>query len=447
MCRQTRLEANGAARKLAASCDLSAVRPLLDDDLRRAIASLEVSTSAIEKQTALLKQQWQYLDEHGQESGKTRAAQTKAAERLDNSATLEEQQLRLATEELIQEISKKLSMQQHQLQSRMKSTTGSITERLKDDDRALNRVEKVAATLATVETAGGPDKEVSSRAASLASILAHLRTETLQSRLDRVYLETLYDTSAASRLASAGVEHDEIAMQQKSLQDELDSLYSEIQGLAAMSVEQEFKAPIMEFVTARERIRQETTEAQHVYVLDTLATLTRNLTTTAEDIETYQAYRTALSAVAKTLPAISELFPKQKPESEAESDLSTAQLDTLLRHAGLPTSSAPSLSTALKDRLLRLMSSPAFPSTSNKAILAALYPFDQTHQLLTGALHADSTTGKPSLTDAEMENILREVEAQVAGLGKAIETTNIDMAGVSEYNMDIEKGFVERWAG
>lgn len=265
--RQAKLEANGTARKLAANHDLSHVRPLLDEDLRTAIRSLETSTSAIEKQTAQLKQQWQYLETHGHELGKLQALQKKTTEKLERNSTLEEQHVRIASEELIQDISAKLSSYQSGVQSRSKVAPTKISELLNHDDRILSKISKVATSLTPDD---GSHEEASLRTDSLASTLAHFRTKTLQCRLDRLYLETLHE-----EFASRPAEEENLAeteLQQKSLEEELDSLYPEIHDLASMSVEQEFKAPIMSTLAAQSRMRHEMSEGQRRYVCHTLIT-------------------------------------------------------------------------------------------------------------------------------------------------------------------------------
>lgn len=51
------LERNGTFRHLAASHDLSLVRPILDDEFQTAVTTLRASTVAIERQNGVVKSQ------------------------------------------------------------------------------------------------------------------------------------------------------------------------------------------------------------------------------------------------------------------------------------------------------------------------------------------------------------------------------------------------------
>lgn len=55
--RYQRLERNGIVQDLAASHDLSLIRPILDDEIQTAVTTLRASTLAIERQNDVLKGQ------------------------------------------------------------------------------------------------------------------------------------------------------------------------------------------------------------------------------------------------------------------------------------------------------------------------------------------------------------------------------------------------------
>lgn len=138
-----------------------------------------------------------------------------------------------------------------------KGIVPSITSKLKEDDRALQRFEKSASGLDSTEE----DGKISERAMDLATKLADYVAEEVHCRLDRIYLETLQSGSNTTN-GEIEDEADLIA----SLENELDSLYPEIGILAELCTKQQFKSPILRELKNRHGQLQSTSEEKLDYV-------------------------------------------------------------------------------------------------------------------------------------------------------------------------------------
>jgi hypothetical protein len=111
-----------------------------------------------------------------------------------------------------------------------------VTNRLKEDDRAFSVVERPMPELGATEEANTIRKRVE----MVASSLAQLVSEEVYCRLDRVYMETILSNECDS-IGSVGKEDQQIT----SLEEELESLYSEVGVLAEMSTKQQFSERIL----------------------------------------------------------------------------------------------------------------------------------------------------------------------------------------------------------
>lgn len=123
-----------------------------------------------------------------------------------------------------------------------KDLANVVDEALQSDDKLLSSLQKLGWELET------EDYEETDTVAQLREICARLikyTVECIRTKLDRTYLESLQSLSKSGPDNEASVE--EI----KALQDELESLYSEILPVAQMSVEQQWLEPSLRSLTAK----------------------------------------------------------------------------------------------------------------------------------------------------------------------------------------------------
>lgn len=123
-----------------------------------------------------------------------------------------------------------------------KELTNLAEEALQSDDKLLSSLQKLGWELET------EDREETEAVGQLREICARLikyTVECIRTKLDRTYLESLQSSSKAGSDNQAPKE--EIA----ALQDELESLYSEILPVAQMSVEQQWLEPSLSSLSTK----------------------------------------------------------------------------------------------------------------------------------------------------------------------------------------------------
>lgn len=123
-----------------------------------------------------------------------------------------------------------------------KDLTNVVDEALQSDDKLLSSLQKLGWELET------EDHEETDTVTQLREICARLikyTVECIRTKLDRTYLESLESLSKSGSDSQTSME--EI----RALQDELESLYSEILPVAQMSVEQQWLEPSLRSLTAK----------------------------------------------------------------------------------------------------------------------------------------------------------------------------------------------------
>jgi hypothetical protein len=103
---------------------------------------------------------------------------------------------------------------------------------LKQDDKSLATLE---ALMSTIKVRGN-DASTVKRTSHLSAMLSDYVTEEIHYRLDRLYLETIQADAGSGALDGAA---------STALEEELESLYPEIELLAEMSTRQQFHEPIL----------------------------------------------------------------------------------------------------------------------------------------------------------------------------------------------------------
>lgn len=123
-----------------------------------------------------------------------------------------------------------------------KDLTSIVDEVLQSDDKLLSSLQKLGWELET------EDREETENVAQLREICARLikyTVECIRTKLDRSFLESLRSFSKSG--AEDRAPGEDIA----ALQDELESLYSEILPVAQMSVEQQWLEPSLRSLSAK----------------------------------------------------------------------------------------------------------------------------------------------------------------------------------------------------
>jgi Ulp1 family protease len=125
----------------------------------------------------------------------------------------------------------------------------SAAESLRSDDHELQEL----ASLVSLEP--DDEKELEAKVTALTEKLIDLNREEIECRLNRVYLQGLAEQAAENKY-----KQDEL--EEKELEQDLKSLHMEVPDVAAMSVVQEFKSPLLQALTKQQNRRNE--KARHM---------------------------------------------------------------------------------------------------------------------------------------------------------------------------------------
>ncbi|KAK1090648.1 hypothetical protein LTR48_007887, partial [Friedmanniomyces endolithicus] len=209
-------------------------RPLSDSDFEAAIASLEASTAAIDKQCQLLETQKQALTEL--KARNTNRDGSTAARDRQKKLVREKAQLDFAVDELADALQSKLQASIKQIDATVSSLPLSIDRILEKDDRILDGLQKLLPKLSDT----GADQDVCEEVDRLCQALTVLSVQEIRLRMDDAYR-----ASAGSPANETNGQTVEIERQRQSLRLELDELSQEIDSLATMAVDGQFRVPIL----------------------------------------------------------------------------------------------------------------------------------------------------------------------------------------------------------
>lgn len=242
-CSYAVLERSGKAESLAGSTDLALVQPINDQEIKDAIDALNRSTEAITKQTDTLRQQQDALERLVANNGKI----------VDSRNILELKQRhkwrtdRKALSTNVELLSQGLDYHISELEQQNKGAGGNlhktVDEMLHSDDRLLASLQKLGWEL---ETEDPEEQEGVNKLRDICARLIKYTVEGIRTRMDRLYLESIQSFKPSSDNERAP--QDEV----KALQEELESLYSEILPVAQMSVEQQHLEPSLRSLSARD---------------------------------------------------------------------------------------------------------------------------------------------------------------------------------------------------
>ncbi|KAI9771986.1 MAG: hypothetical protein M1835_006325 [Candelina submexicana] len=466
----SKLEKNGMVKEISSGQDLATVHPMGDSDLRAAIAALQSSTAAIEKHTETLKKQRHALDDLVDQNGTETKARKRTADKRVKKHVSEKQHADLVVEELSQSINSQLAAAQQEMKSSNAALMPAVTELLKKDDRMLAGLEK----LATNEDVSKDQGKLAAKVEHLCSMLATLKTQAIQCRLDYIYLETLNRPNSANHHSSTDDEAELL-----SLQEELDSLYSEITPVAEMAIQQEFQGPIVHAIHDKECKANTQAEIRFEYVSSTLAYLITKLDTITAHMRDHHSHACALRQLSNA--AYSELgSPVLEHISSPSKSSSPTRRQGVVREAGSPkyssihrSQSPPCreaephwqllkslgihkfrgeeqdeldgiLSAEVAERNGKLLSSiEGLESSIVSALTAHVGDADMALQLLLDTLYVDTQYHDVHLSHDISTAEINSLAQQVSDLGKGMSGLDLDVLQRQDKRRE---QFIERWS-
>ncbi|PVH81258.1 hypothetical protein DL98DRAFT_490263 [Cadophora sp. DSE1049] len=464
------LTKSGEAEKLAAQ-DLSLVQGLNDQEIQSAIEELKRSTAAIEKQSEALRLQQNAMNALVKSEKRTSQARSHTEKGQLRKWDVEKGHITAAIEELSQSLTYQTTDLEQQCKASEAGVKQTVDSILKSDDKLLLSLQKLSSDL---EPGRSDDDEIIARIRELCARLIKHTVEGIRTRLDRVYLEGL----AGSKASTDHAEEEEA----NDLQEELESLYSEILPVAQMSAEQQFLEPALRAIAASDGQGQERTVKAVKYIHDCMIFLVNRIETFLERAEESQCHKMALKAVldsANKELSRSESTPVVKPSSptrpntqrrrKSSSSQSTLRVRNTRRSSGhfdediepeqqlarnlgvtLPAEGvsdherANLLERMLTERMTRLEGHAAsLQSTTESSISSHLLDARMTLGLLHDSLLSESLYHKVQLLDPTLEAAVNEFEHDVQELQDDLEA--VDLHSLQARNVHREQ-LIERWS-
>ncbi|EGU82443.1 hypothetical protein FOPG_04193 [Fusarium oxysporum f. sp. conglutinans race 2 54008] len=306
----TALDKSGQVDRLADLHDLGEVQAVNEDDIRAAIEELNRSTATISKQTETLKQQRDALarlvkkrdeaesqrrDLEEARLNKTKHALKKLVFEVDGEA--QSLEYRVADLEQIAKDSR----------SNLKKTVDTVFQ---SDDKLLSSLQKLGWELDQQD----PEEEKTiEKLRETCMRLIKTTVETLRTRLDRIYLEAILAAERSGDVKTATQED------VKALEEELESLYSEILPVAQMSAEQQHLEPALKSTNAQSGQSIHRSAVAVSYVNECLDYLVERITLLTDRVETLKSHNAAASSIIATAKAevSASLSPEKKKSIRA----------------------------------------------------------------------------------------------------------------------------------
>ncbi|KAJ5591741.1 uncharacterized protein N7459_002110 [Penicillium hispanicum] len=454
----TKLESSGALQAILLDPDLGATRPFLEDDIRTAIAALETSTAAVKKQTQTLSAQCEKIRSHLRRQESLDQDRTRDIARLRKKHEAERQNTTVTANELSDELEASFRTATDQTGAENRRILSLLSTRLKQDDKTLASLEESAAGIKST----GNNASTVKRAAHLSAMLADHTSEEIHYRLDRLYLEAVQESSPAPHNLTT------MNVSITALEEELGSLYSEIEILAEMTTKQRFHEPILREIHNEHNQLHAASQQKMEQMLDILIGMTlskRAFKSQIADRESscelmeqfailYQNEVTSQlvaqppsrreSLRRRSLQAGVFLAATRHPDSIPEQPI----LENLLRRIGL--SSGSVLRPRAEDggahelhekRAYMVEALVNLGAVADSPITAHLTPSDNTSSLLASSLLANSNF-ETSLRDSGQEEALLSLEAELASLQKGVQ--GLDLEVLHRRNQTQDR-LLERW--
>ncbi|KAL4869980.1 hypothetical protein BDV12DRAFT_166773 [Aspergillus spectabilis] len=457
----SKLKDSGTLPVLLSDANFDSTRPLLDEDLQKAIEALDVSTAEIQKQTDVLTSQYEIINRQHKRDNDRESRQTREVERLRQKHDVGRQNTAAASSELAHELEVSLKNESERSTMEGKKILSILTTRLKENDKLLSDMEKLVVGVRPSDD----DAMIMKRTSELSRVLAQYIAEEIYCRLDRLYLEKVLDGSKMVSDISTKKGSEAVA----ALEEEMDSLYPEIDILAEMSTRQQFVEPILRELQNHHGQLRIASHQKLDHILGTITNMTtssESLITSLQDRESFCATLETFAAAYRsevgdqildltssrretmrrfsTQPTLLATQPGKKsgpfPEAEA--------LGGLLRRVGLSFEAVfqsgeaeGGLHALLEERQHMLDGLHNYGIASDSPLAAEMLPTDRANRLLSSSLAADSFF-TASLSSAEHEKGLSELESKLSRIQKGIERLNQDVVYQRDKN---QEKFLERW--
>jgi len=220
------------------------ILPVHERELTTTIQLLQESTNAIEAHAKTLEAQLEAL-----RALQSRREATEQLSQKDSNEkkkrTQESDRAKFAAEDALAQLNDDTASTQKSLRTASASLVASTTHRLNSDDRTIAAIEKLLPNVEKKPVDPGRNDSVEQWCRALASFQA----AELKARIQTTYENALRDAMEAGDVDGEG----NLAAEQKSLEDELNSLYNEVASVTQMVVDYELRTPIIKSLDTAQR--------------------------------------------------------------------------------------------------------------------------------------------------------------------------------------------------
>ncbi|KAL4880489.1 hypothetical protein BJY04DRAFT_219230 [Aspergillus karnatakaensis] len=453
-----KLKESGTLQVLLSDANFNSTRPFLDDDIQKAIETLNTSTLEIQHQTDVLTTQYEILNRHQKRDNDRVSRQNRELERLRQKHDATRQNTAIASSELAHELEVSLKNESEKSTVDGKKILSVLTTRLKEDDKHLSDMERLAVGV----KASDDDASIVKRTSELSRVLTQCVAEEIYCRLDRLYLEKILEGNKVATDSQA-------VEAAAALEEELDSLYPEIDILAEMSTKQQFVEPILRELQNHHGQLRIASHQKLDHILGTITDMTASAESLITILQDRESFCTTLEAFVaqyrsevgdQILDSTSSRRETMRRFSTQPTPLATQAgkqcgpfpeaeaLGGVLSRVGLSHEAVfqseegeGGLRALLEARQHMLDGLHNYGIASDSPLAVELLPTDRANRLLSSALGADSLF-TASLSSLEHEKSLTELESKLSRIQRGIERLNQDVVYQRDKN---QEKFLERW--
>ncbi|THY74225.1 hypothetical protein D6C86_07343 [Aureobasidium pullulans] len=428
-------------------------QPMQETDFENAINTLEASTAAIEKQTAILEAQRNALMKL-QALNQEPVSTISESDEKKSSQARTKAQLDLETNELTEVIQQRVGATKRHAESSLNLLKTSSQRQLDKDDRLLDGLQKVMFKLAPLESSETrlPDFNL------LSSALVKLEGKIIKDRTNATYIETLNSLAGETD----GFEHDDnaqAAQEAYALAEELESLITEVDSVLEMTISRRYRAPIVNALKLSDAQAQLEQQSWLEYVVRTLHELAQKTEDLASCTQDTLAYTSAIShvsdALAQTLPPLTQPPSRLDRKQSVRAPSPKKNMNPILHRQGvkdpaleilgyhgirIPVESgsdgevvSQALRSAIFERQSRLQDLQRSTEQSVAAQVAeSINMANGELQNLLGVLYAHSPYATVHLADSKAKDRLEHLDHEIEGLGDGIKRLDVDRLAEAE---------------
>ncbi|KJZ74913.1 hypothetical protein HIM_05644 [Hirsutella minnesotensis 3608] len=305
------LDRSGQVDRLSALHDLAEVQAVTETELTAAVEELRLSSARIAQQTRTLRQQQDALSRLVGKRAEADARRQQLCQDRQRKTGAQLEKLTAEVDELSHDLGFRLSEVEQQCRDALPNITQLVDGVLKADDKLLASLQKLGWELEQ------PNSDEAARVEKLRETCMRLidaTAEAVRLKLDAAYLDALVDGE------QSGLDKSVSSSEVKALEEEVESLYTELQPVAQMAVEKQHLEPAVRSVSAKTSKSMGRSVEALEYISDCLDYLLDRMDCLRIHLENHQSHHLAASAVAtmaRNELAITTQTP-QKPSTQAQ---------------------------------------------------------------------------------------------------------------------------------